>query len=389
MNFSKYKLHKYLTEGQADMSGTGGALSASRKATAQATNGTQVASQLQVNNKSQQVNQSTQKTNVPAQSKIRYEGNDEYHSQLIKEKEAIKAFESQKSDWRTELQEKVVDGQERQQHPYVTVMPTGDENLIQAVEQMAKTAKKKKEDVTEEYKDLPKRKMGMKAGKKTLSGIGHALKTGSDGVGSIEDQKRGQQADKKAKQADKIHNVAASHSPAKSKLKEIKNKLKGLTKEETEVIDIEEAKKKCKDGYKYDSEKKKCVKKKKSSSKKSTTIIVGRPLYGGGLHHHHHDDDDNEGGGNGNGNGGGGESGGGGGEGGGMGEMFDLLGDMLLKEKADMSRYKTPEAKEIERQMKATRENLIPKGGRKSATKPTVYQKPLTKAQRDSSNRYN
>ena len=75
MDFSKYKLHKYLTEGQADMTGTGGAMSASRKASAQATNGNQVASQLQVNNKSQQANQSTQKTNIPPQSKIRYEGN--------------------------------------------------------------------------------------------------------------------------------------------------------------------------------------------------------------------------------------------------------------------------------------------------------------------------
>ena len=62
----------------------------------------------------------------------------DYHQQLIKEKEVLRAIEAQKSDWRTELQEKVVDGQERQQHPFVTVMPTGDENLIQAVEQMAK-----------------------------------------------------------------------------------------------------------------------------------------------------------------------------------------------------------------------------------------------------------
>ena len=84
---------------------------------------------------------------------------------------------------------------------------------------------------TEEYKDLPKRKMGMKAGKKTLSALGHALKAGTDGVGSIEDQKRGQQADKKAKQADKIHDVSKSHNPTLSKMKSIKNKVTGMTKE--------------------------------------------------------------------------------------------------------------------------------------------------------------
>ena len=84
---------------------------------------------------------------------------------------------------------------------------------------------------TEEYKDLPKRKMGMKAGKKTLGAIGHALKTGTDGIGSIESQKRTQQADKKAKQADKIHNVAKSHNPQLSKMKSIKNRLTGMAKE--------------------------------------------------------------------------------------------------------------------------------------------------------------
>ena len=88
------------------------------------------------------------------------------------------------------------------------------------------------EPMGEEYKDLPKRKMGMKAGKKTLSALGHALKTGTDGVGSIEDQKRGQQANKKAKQADKIHGVAKSHSPELSKMKSIKNRLTGMTEEE-------------------------------------------------------------------------------------------------------------------------------------------------------------
>ena len=71
---------------------------------------------------------------------------------------------------------------------------------------------------------------------------------------------------------------------------------------------LEEGKKKCKDGYEWDSDEGKCVKKKKSSK---TTIIIGRG-YGG----HSHDDDkddDNEGGNEtGGGDAGGGDGGGGG-----------------------------------------------------------------------------
>ena len=75
-------------------------------------------------------------------------------------------------------------------------------------------------------------------------------------------------------------------------------------------IALEEGKKKCKDGYEYDSDEKKCVKKKKSSK---TTVIIGRG-YGG--HHHHNDDDDKDNGGDGGdgGDAGGGDGGGGGGE---------------------------------------------------------------------------
>ena len=245
MDFSKHKLHKYLTEGQALENGAQSSLTASTNSSMDARDGKGRARDRQIFNKGQQNTQKTQIGTVSPMSNTRYE-NSEYNKQLIKEKEVIRAIETQKSDWRAELQEKVVDGQERQQHPFVTVMPTGDENLIQAVEQMAKTAKKKKDDVTE-------------------------------------------------------------------------------------AVELEEAKKKCKEGYKYDSDKKKCVKKKKkkSSSKKRTTIVVGRPLYGGGIHHHHHNDDGDDI------DGDGGESAGGGGEGGGMAEMFDLLGDMLLKEKLE------------------------------------------------------
>jgi len=75
-------------------------------------------------------------------------------------------------------------------------------------------------------------------------------------------------------------------------------------------IALEEGKKKCKDGYEWDSDEGKCVKKKKSSK---TTIIVGRG-YGG---HHHHDDDDKDDGNDGGGDTGGGDAGGGDGGGGG------------------------------------------------------------------------
>jgi hypothetical protein len=57
-------------------------------------------------------------------------------------------------------------------------------------------------------------------------------------------------------------------------------------------IALEEGKKKCKEGYKYDSDKKKCVKKKKKSSSSKTTVVVktggryGGGYWGGGLHGH-------------------------------------------------------------------------------------------------------
>ena len=143
MNFSKYRLQKYLSEGQADTKGTLPSLDASRKATTRAINGVQNASQQQINNKTQQVKQMKQ-----AESQ-------EHFRTLMKEKEMCNALKSQKSNWRQELQEKVVDGQEREQHPYVTVMPTGDENLIQAMKQTGQTAKKKKDAVVGEgYEQL-------------------------------------------------------------------------------------------------------------------------------------------------------------------------------------------------------------------------------------------
>ena len=85
---------------------------------------------------------------------------------------------------------------------------------------------------------------------------------------------------------------------------------------EEEDTELEEGKKDCKDGYKYDKEKKKCVKKKKD---KKTVVVVknrGGGGYYGGLHGHGHghggDGGDGEDGGDGG--DGGGDGGGGGGE---------------------------------------------------------------------------
>ena len=69
--------------------------------------------------------------------------------------------------------------------------------------------------------------------------MGHAAKAGSEDEGTIEDQIRTQKANKKGNQAQKIHDTAASHSPAKSKLKNIKNNLKGMTKEGIEIMDAD------------------------------------------------------------------------------------------------------------------------------------------------------
>jgi hypothetical protein len=91
-----------------------------------------------------------------------------------------------------------------------------------------------------------------------------------------------------------------------------------------DAIALEEGKKKCKEGYKYDKEKKKCVKKKKKSSSSSskTTVVVktgGRGGIYGGLYPGY----GAGGGSNGGDNGGDGETesgGDGGGDGGGGGE---------------------------------------------------------------------
>ncbi len=198
--------------------------------------------------------------------------------QIQSQKEVLRLYEKQKSDWKKELQEKAVDGVEREQHPYVTVMPTGDENLIQAMKQM-------KGEVIDKKSELAK-------GEVQEGVLDAALK-----------------ADKK---------MGELHKKVDKDVERMKDGKK--FKEETE---LSEKKKECKDGYKWDSDKEKCVK--KSSS--STNIYIGRG-YGYGGHHHHDDDDDND-------NGGDGGSDGGGDAGGGVGEMFDYLGDLLLQERTN------------------------------------------------------
>jgi hypothetical protein len=230
MNFSKLKLQ----EGVATSAGATASIETSQKGKEAATMGAQTAQTAKQMGNERLRRQRAQKADPRGAGQV--------FENMQKRVEQIKAYESKKSDWRQDLNEKVVDGQEREQHPYVTVMPTGDENLINAVKQMGKGVKEKRDE------------------------------------------------------------------------------MKGQVKEDVQQLD--EKKKKCKEGYKRDEDGN-CVKEKKSK----TNIIVGR---GWGYGHDHDEHDDS----NDNGADGGGDAGGGDG-GGGMGEMFDALGDMLLKEKLE------------------------------------------------------
>ena len=119
-------------------------------------------------------------------------------------------------------------------------MPTGDENLINAVKQMGKAVKGKKDAAVSE---------------ETLTEA---------------EKKKAKMNDEKVKQA------REKSYP--------KPKPSGVY-EEAEELD-EAKKKKCKEGYKRD-ENGNCVKEKKS---KTTIVYGGRWGYGG--HHHDHDEDD-------------------------------------------------------------------------------------------------
>jgi predicted transcriptional regulator len=319
MNFSKLKLNESIAKG--DYTGLSAQKATSGLATASSQNKfnrnnevkaakTKLSSQPVGTKNSQQTVMSSHTPDV-----------DKYFAEMRAEVERIKTLQAQKSDWRSELQEKAVDGVEREQHPYVTVMPTGDEALIQAMKQMGGEAQEKKkklqsagvevnlqkEETLDEVAPIIAAggKLALGLGKAALSGaVGGALSGAGSAIGGVA-----------SGAGSAIGGIAKAASNNKTK------KSSTTTQSVEEAIQLEEKKKKgCKDGYKRD-ENGNCVKKEKSK-----TYIVGRGWgYG---HHHHHDHDETP-----DSEGGGGDGGGDGG--GGMGEMFDILGDMLLKEKLE------------------------------------------------------
>ena len=111
--------------------------------------------------------------------------------------------------------------------------------------------KMKEETVAEDYKKLPKGKMGMKAGKKFIGADKDTVKGESEPEGSIPQQIGQQKAAKKTRQADKIHRVAGKHNETLSRAKSMKNKLVGMTKKEE--YEIEEEDKKGKSSGKKDA----------------------------------------------------------------------------------------------------------------------------------------
>lgn len=398
MNFSKYKLQTYLSE---DATAEVNSETASQKATDSAV---MKNDRRTVKMASKQQNFS-QAQGTAMKNKMQMSSFDA--EQLRREKEYIKMMENQRSDWRKDLQEKVIDGQERENHPYVTVMPTGDENLIQAMKQMGKEVKDKKNKMVGEETEQIDEIVGALAGaaknlatgamvngaaanpavagavggtvgavtgkkkpiKKAIgSGAGTAVGGAIGGpvgalIGGVVGNKVAestvrQRVTTKATEVgrntvEKSSKGGKNAGPNETKGAAVGATLGGIAgiavpdgplmvageiaggyagskiggaigkkfdKKNEEVEELEEKKKECKDGYKR-NEDGDCVKKKKSSR---TTIILGRG-YGGHHHHDHDDDDDNDGGSD--------DVGSGGDGGGGMGEMFDALGDMLLKEK--------------------------------------------------------
>ena len=141
INFSRYKLQ----EGVAASSGAQASIDASTKSSESSVMGRDKATNDKQLGSERQRRQRAQKADPRGVGQV--------FEDMQRKVERIKAFESQKSDWRTELNEKVADGQEREQHPYVTVMPTGDENLINAMKQMGKGVKDKKDAMKAENYD--------------------------------------------------------------------------------------------------------------------------------------------------------------------------------------------------------------------------------------------
>ena len=326
MNFSKLKLN--------EMALGGGALgTASKASTSAAMSGKKQKDPVR---KNMQSSMSTSimgnKTRDPSVS-LQKTTSEEHLTQLRQELEEVKNYESMKSDWRNELSEALVDGQERADHPYVTVMPTGDENLIQAIKQMrGEVQDKKKGDkespkIEETYEtkknyNAPKIPAKKKAADKIASFSLERPNPMKEEVVSEEesDSRKDRQLENGGHASRSDYKKALSNKPNTWGKKPSKDlKAVDVITAAKKKLNIKEGKKKdCKDGYKWDSDEGKCVKK-----KSNTNIIIGR-----GWGHGHHDDEDKE---DNNGDGGGGDMGGGD-AGGGVGEMFDYLGDQLLNE---------------------------------------------------------
>ena len=288
MNFSKLKLNESVAKGDytglSAQQATGAKALASSQEKFHRNNDvkaakTKLASQPVGTKQSQQTVMSSHTPDV-----------DKYFAEMRAEVERIKTIQAQQSNWRSELQEKAVDGVEREGHPFVTVMPTGDEALIQAMKQMGGEAQEKKKKLQSAGVEVNMQKEETEEVETIDEKINPLLKGILKKTPKGEDPKKGG----------------------------VPYKITGKMTEEMEELE-EKKKKGCKDGYKRD-ENGNCVKKEKSK-----TVIVGRGWGYGGHHHHDHDESpDDDGGGGGDGDGGGG-----------MGEMFDFLGDMLLKEKLE------------------------------------------------------
>ena len=329
MNFSKLKLNKlaesthqaYFDAEGRNSKATGQTGAASKALVKQQTRpqrNTQLKG-LQTQGNNQRTGQVTKGTPIAGTPTPKNGGYDrkfaeEHLRELRQEQELLKRLQENKSDWRSELIESA-EAIDKEMHPYVDVMPRADQNVRTLKKQMAgEVVDKVGKDLKQEGYDpvekgiqidevapliagLAGKAAGSMAGKAATAG---AAKAGG-GIAKAASSKMGKAA----------INVGADA---------VGNKVEKSMSEDVEELD--EAKKKCKSGYKYDKKKKKCVKKKKksSSSKKSspTYVYIGRPGYGGGHHHHHHHGDGGSNGGDGGDNGG--DSNGGGGDAGGGGE---------------------------------------------------------------------
>ena len=319
MNFSKLKLNKlaesthqayYDAEGRNSKATgqTGAASKALVKQQTRPQRNTQLKA-LQTQGNNQRTGQVTKGTPIAGTPTPRSGGYDrkfseEHFRELRLEQEMTKRLQEKRSDWRSELFEsaEVID---KEMHPYVDVMPRADQNVRTLKKQMAgevvdKVGKDLKQESVQIDEIAPL--VGAAAGMLTKGAATAGAAKAGGAVAKAASSKVGQAA------------ISAGADAVGNKVEK---------KMSEEVEDLEEAKKKCKSGYKYDKKKKKCVKKKKSSSssKKSspTYVFVGRPGYGGGGHHHHHHhggsggDNGGDGGDNGSdSNGGGGDAGGGG-----------------------------------------------------------------------------